>query len=218
MALRRKQESANQKLTSVRASPFSDEKLPTLLFPPKNKSEEAWLTRLRREKRIWKVGPRLYSSVGRAETESAIKTQWSNIVAKLFPNAQLSYRSALEFKPSDKQKIILTGGTNRTITYPGLTLHFVRGPTPLASDPPFLGFRTSSLARAFLENISLDQRTKWRNLTESEIELRLYAILQARGESELMALREQSRIVATALVQVGGSHVASFHADSTLPL
>ncbi len=171
------------------------ETLPALIFAAKTKSEEGRLARLKREKKIRKVGARLYTSIP-GEVENVVLGNWSNIVSQLYPESLLSYRSALEYKPSPSGDIILTSTTNRIVKYPGLTLHFVRGPKAQESDLPFLGFNVSSQGRAFLENLSTTKNTAWRALSVPELESRLNAILAARGENEVRQILQQAREIA----------------------
>ncbi len=174
----------------------SNKILPPLLFPPSTKKEEAWMTQLKKQKKIRKIGPRLYTSFTSAKTPSLVKSQWATIVTRLFPNAVLSHRSALEYKPGENNLIVLTSTTNRKVEYPGLTLHFVRGPAPLDDDTEFLGFRASSLARAILENLSSHKTSSWRSLPAEELEQRLEEILRIKGERELQKLRDRAREIA----------------------
>lgn len=151
------------------------------------------MTELKKKKLIRKIGPRLYTSVPKAEVESLVRSQWSQIISHLYPQALLSHRSALEFKPSPENKIILTGNSNRQIEYPGLTLHFVRGPQPQPDDQIFSGFHTSSAARAFLENFSSTKETAFRTLSNKELEDKLEGLLQIKGEQSINELRNSAR-------------------------
>jgi hypothetical protein len=177
--------------------PKKPEILPPFLYPPQSKTEEAWLTSLRKAKKIRKVGPRLYTSLPSINVKSAARAQWAQIVATLFPNALLGYRSALEYSPSDNGDIYLTSSTNRMVEYAGLKLHFVRGHEALEDDPEFLGFRTASLPRALLENLSLKAAKK--SLPQNQIESRLIEILRVKGEGELNKIRDRAREIATEL-------------------
>ncbi len=171
--------------------------LPLLLYPAQDKTEEAWLTQLRKNKKIHKIGPRLYASVAKAEVVGVVRAQWAQIVSRLYPTALLSHRSALEYKPSADHEITLTGTTNRSVSYAGLTLRFVRGPARLEDDSSFLGIHVSSQARAFLENLSTTKATVMRSLSRVELETRLEAILKAKGELALNQIRDRAREIAT---------------------
>jgi len=172
------------------------EVLPLLLFPAKSKSEEAWLTRLKKQKRIRKIGPRLYTSVSAEKTAAVVQGQWAHIISQLYPEALLSYRSALEFKPSPENQITLTSTTNRSVKLPGLTLNFIRGPKALSDDSAFMGFHACSQARAFLENLSVSKTTAKRALSRPDLEAKLENILRVTGESGLNQIRDRAREIA----------------------
>lgn len=173
--------------------------LPLLLFPGKTKSEEAWLTQLRKEKKIHKIGPRLYTSAPVQQEASIVRSHWHMIIQKLFPRALLSHRSALEFKPTNEGLVFLTATTNRTVRYPGLVLQFIRGPQKQKDDPPFLGFHCSSLARAFLENLSTTKRTSACAVSRQELEERLQNIITSKGEFEIKKIRSEAKSIAKKL-------------------
>lgn len=173
--------------------------LPPLIYAAQSKGEEARITRLKRAKKIRKIGPRLYTSLPKNEVENFVRRQWGQIVSRLYPNVVLSHRSALEYGPSPDNKIFLTSTTNREVKFPGLTLEFVRGPAALEDDMSYLDFHASSPARAFLENFSATKATQSRVLTAEQIELRLNEILRLRGEDELNRIRDRARTLATEL-------------------
>lgn len=173
--------------------------LPPLIFPPKNKTEEARLTKLRKQKKIRKLGPRLYTSLPLSSAESVVQAYWIQVVSSLFPDVLLSHRSALEYKPAPDGSVVLTSTTNRVVRYPGLTLKFVRGPGILADDFAFAGFHASSTARAFLENLSTGKRTQSQSLSASELELKLETILKAKGEAGINRIRDEARQIAKKL-------------------
>lgn len=89
--------------------------------------------------------------------------------------------------------------TKRKIVYPGLVLRFVPGPGPLADDPPFLTVRTSSQARAFLENLSARLPSSSRVLPIEQLEERLEQLLHLGGEDELNKLRDRAQEIAKEL-------------------
>jgi hypothetical protein len=122
------------------------------------------------------------------------------VVATLFPDALVSHRTALEFKPSPDGEVILTASTNRTVKYPGLTLRFVRGPGPLPDDPRFLTIRSSSQPRALLENLSATRRgARPRTVPIEDVEQRLEQILRVDGEAGLNQLRDRAKEIAREL-------------------
>lgn len=118
-------------------------------------------------------------------------------MAGLFPNALISHRTALTFQPTNEGDVFLTSTSNRTVEYPGLRLRFVRGPEALPDDPKFMTLHSSSLPRAFLENLTTTHpSSRSRVLSQTEIEERLETILHANGAAELQSIRVRAREIA----------------------
>ncbi len=170
--------------------------LPPILFPGANSTERRRLAGLRADGRIRSVGPRLYVSVPAAQTAATIRKSWSTIVARLFPDAFITHRTALEFRPSPAGEVFISGSSNREVTYPGLVLKFIRGPGPLDDDPVFLTIRASSLPRALLENLRTGRTARSRAVPIDQLETRLEQILHLGGETEINGLRERARAIA----------------------
>lgn len=174
-----------------------DELVPPLLFPARDAAERRWLAGLKEARRIRAVGPRLYASVPQAKLADAIRGSWATIVARLYPRALVSHRTALEFTPTAGSEIWLTATTNRVVSYPGLRLRFVRGPGPLPDDPKFLTLRSSSRPRAFLENLATTRPgSRTRAIPIADLEQRLEQILHVEGEQALNELRDRARRIA----------------------
>lgn len=186
-------------------TPTSDQKtledgpLPPVLFPGANSTERRKLSKLKAAGRIRRVGPRLYASVPEADTAATLRKTWSTIVARLFPDAFITHRTALEFRPSPAGEIFINASSSRAVNYPGLVLKFIRGPGPLRDDPTFLTIRSSSLPRAFLENLSMGRASASRVLPIDELEARLEKILHVGGEAEVNSLRDRAREIANEL-------------------
>ena len=173
--------------------------LPPVLFPGANSTERRRLAALKAAGRIRPVGPRLYVSVSEAETAATLQKTWSTIVARLFPNAFITHRTALEFRPTPAGEIFINASSNREVRYPGLVLKFIRGPGPLSDDPAFLTIRASSLPRALLENLSTGRSSKSRVLPIEQLEARLEQIIHVGGEAEVNRLRDRAREIADEL-------------------
>ena len=174
--------------------------LPPFLFPSKNRSERLWQQQLKAQGLIRSIGPRLYSSLPQVDVADAVLRSWMTIINHLFPHSLVSHRSALEYKATSAGVIYLTGKTNREVKYPGLTLKFLRGPGAIAGDPKTMNFYVSSLARAFLENLSSNYKSETSKvLPQQELERRLEEILLNKGEQELNLLRDQAQAIAKAL-------------------
>lgn len=181
------------------ASRAAQEVLPPVLFPAETSTERRWLARLKADGRIRLVGPRLYVSVPEANVAETLRQAWSTIVARLYPRALVSHRTALEFTPSPLGEVFITATANRQVRYPGLTLKFLRGPGPLPDDPKFLTIRSTSRARAFLENLAPHKSTPTRVLPIEDLEARLEQLLLAGGEAEVNKLRDRARQISAEL-------------------
>ena len=120
----------------------------------------------------------------------------------LFPGTIISYRTALEHRPGRDGTVFLTGSYNRRVELPGMHVVLVRGPGPLVGDVPLVQpLWYASHARAFLESLRPSRTRKGiaRGVRRREIEARVEHILQTGGASELNALRDQARAIASPL-------------------
>ena len=175
------------------------EQLSPLIFPSKVKKDQAELTRLLKEKKVCRIGPRLYSSLPSGNLSQIVRASWPQIISTLFPKSHLAFRSALEYAPTSQGKLFLIASSHRIVRYPGLTLVFIKGQPSLPDDPVFLNVRASSMHRAFLENLSVTKRSESRSIGILAIEQKLESILQIRGEDELNRIRDSASKVARSL-------------------
>lgn len=184
----------------MRPKTAKDQILPPLLFPGRTASERAELTRLKAAGLVRPIGPKLYTSVPKAEVKTLVRSSWALIVSRLFPKALISHFTALNYKLTDQGEIFLTANTQRDIALPGVTLRFIRGPAPINTDVEFLGMKASSFERALLENLSSARgRMKTRAVPQETIELRLEDLLKRKGETELNQVRKRARQIASRL-------------------
>lgn len=160
------------------------------------------ISKLEKAGKIKKIAPRLYSGNLDAKPEDIIRRNLFFILGRLYPQAVLSHRSALEFKPTATGQLFLTYKYTRNITLPGVTIRFQKGSGPISGDNPLSGeLFASQLERAFLENLQTSRRPgpDSKTLTFPEIEERLERIIRVNGEVELNKVRDQARIVAEKL-------------------
>lgn len=177
-------------------------KIQEIIFASSEKSESRRITGLLKEKQIRKIAPRLYTSNLKESPATIVKRNWYRILAHLFPQALLSHRSALEFKPTSKGHIFLTRSYPSNIKMPGLTVHFLKGFPKIEGDNPFFeNLYASQEARAFLENLQETRKGSQepKCLPVSELEERLEMIIRARGEQGLNSLRDKGREISAAL-------------------
>lgn len=170
-----------------------------IVFASSNKAESRKITALSKEKLIRKIAPRIYTSNLSDVPASIIKRNWYRILAHLYPNALVSHRSALEFKPTASGHIFLTYSYTENVNLPGLTIHFLKGPEKVEGDSAFFdNLYVSQEARAFLENLqeTRSNATESKSLPIAEIEDRLEGIIRARGEKGLNELRDKAKQLA----------------------
>jgi Fic family protein len=171
-------------------------KVQEIIFASSDKAESRRISVLLKEGQIRKIAPRIYTSNFADEPTAIIKRNWFHILSGLYPKALLSHRSALEFVPTPNGHIFLTYTYTEKVQLPGLTIHFLEGPPKIDGDTVFFGnLHASQEARAFLENFQETRRkaAEPKTLTISQIEDRLEAIIRARGESGLNALRDKAK-------------------------
>lgn len=170
--------------------------LPEILIASSDKKLSAMITRLKKEEKIRKIAPRVYTSNLVDTSENIIKRNLFMIIGKLYPGALISHRSAFELKPSTDGHFYLTYSYTKNISLPGVTLHLIAGPEPISIDIPYLdGLFISNPARAYLENLQLGYVRNGisKCLPQAELEERLEKKMLANGEQELNHLRDQAR-------------------------
>jgi hypothetical protein len=177
-------------------------KVQEVIFASSDKAESRRITTLIKKGEIRKIAPRIYTSNFSDEPAAIIKRNWFHILSGLYPEALLSHRSALEFVPTPHGHIFLTYTYTENVQLPGLTIHFLKGPSKIDGDNAFFGnLHASQEARAFLENLQETRRksAEPKTLTISQIEERLETIIRARGENGLNALRGKAKEISSKL-------------------
>jgi len=170
--------------------------IPELLFTSSNDAQGRLCRRLLREGKVRKLVPRVYTSNLSAPPSAVVQRNLYPILAKLFPGALVSHRSALEGKPAEDGTIFLTYGYTKKIELPGLTVRLIAGPQPCGRDMAFVGgLHISCEARAYLENMqpARSRGTVAKCLPRTEVESRLEKICRIRGEEGLNKLRDAAR-------------------------
>lgn len=176
--------------------------LPEVLIASSDKKESARLTSLKQKGTIRKIAPRVYTSNLTDAEENIIRRNLYKILGMLYPGALISHRSAFEIRPSAEGHFYLTYKYTKNISLPGLQLHLLEGPGPLAEDIPYLdSLYISNPARAFLENLQLGYVRNGisKCLPQAEIEEKLEKKLLANGEKELNHIRDEARVLAPIL-------------------
>lgn len=123
------------------------------------------------------------------------------VLAALFPQSVLAFRSAFNGGMPEDGEIHLTSSYRRDVLLPGLKVVLWKGPAPAAGDLPMQGrsIYFPSLPRLLLENLSPSRGRPSKAVGAQAVEERLLSICDARGEAALSELREQARALAEAL-------------------
>lgn len=136
-------------------------KVHEIVFASSDKAESRRISALLKEGQIRKIAARIYTSNFSDEPAVIVKRNWFHILSGLYPDALLSHRSALEFVPTPNGHVFLTYTYTENVQLPGLTIHFLEGPSKIDEDNAFFGsLHASQEARAFLENLQVTRRTK----------------------------------------------------------
>lgn len=160
------------------------------------------IAKLEKEGKIRKFAPRLYSANFDDSPETIVRRNLFSILGRLYPQAVLSHRSALEFKPTSTGQIFLTYKYTRKAALPGITIRFLEGSGPISEDNPLSGeLYASQRERALLENLQPSRKPgpDSKTLTYPEIEERLEQIIRVNGEEELNKVRDHARLISEKL-------------------
>jgi prophage maintenance system killer protein len=177
-------------------------RLQEVLFGSSDKSTSAQISSLEKQGLIKRIAPRIYTSKLNDDPAIIIKRNWFHILASQYPDALLSHRSALEFKPTPGGHVYLTYTYTHNVQLPGLTIHFLEGKGRIEGDVPlFENLYVSQEARAYLENMEPTRKNgeESKSLSQEEIEEKLETIIRVKGEDALNKLRDTARAVSGAL-------------------
>jgi len=160
------------------------------------------VSKLEKEGRIRKIAPRLYSTNLDDSPEDIVRRNLFSILGNLYPQAVLSHRSALEFKPTSTGQIFITYKYTKKVELPGITIRFLGGNGPIEGDNRLSGeLYASQRERALLENLQISKKpgSNSKTLTFPELEERLEQIIRVNGEEELNKVRDQARLISEEL-------------------
>ena len=177
-------------------------RLQEILFGSSDKTESRRIGLLEQEGLITKIAPRIYTSRLNEEPSLVVRRNWYHILANQYPNALISHRSALEFRPTANGHIYLTYSYNNTVSLPGLIIHFLLGPGKIEGDRQlFENLFVSQEARAFLENMQQTRKEgeESKILSQIEIEEKLETIIRVKGEDAFNVMRDRAKEIAPIL-------------------
>ena len=152
--------------------------------------------------RLRRIAPKLYTANLDDPPAAIVRRHLYAILARYYPGAVISHRSALEGGLSEDDSIFLTYKYTRTVTLPGVTVRLLKGVGQVDGDTPFMGgLHLASRARALLENLQPARARSGlpKSWTRDQIEAFLDKIARVHGTQELNTLRDQARRIAPTL-------------------
>jgi hypothetical protein len=176
--------------------------LQEVIFSSSDPNISKQISKLEKAGKIRKIAARVYTSNFSEKPDTIIRRNLFVILGKLYPNAVLSHRSALEYKPTKTGYIFVTYKYTRKVTLPGVTIRFLEGHGPIEGDYVLSGkLYVSQKERAFLENLQSSRKSgpESKTLSLPEVEERLDKIVRVYGEDELNKIRDKSKKIASQL-------------------
>ena len=176
--------------------------LQEVIFSSKNSRQSQQISILEKSGKLRKIAARIYSPNFSDTPEVIIRRNIFTILGKLYPDAVLSHRSALEFQPTSAGHLFLTYSYTKRINLPGIVLRFLEGHGPIEGDNPLSGeLYVSQLERALLENLEVSRQIgpESKTITLPELEERLEQVIRVKGEAGLNELRDKARVIADEL-------------------
>ena len=176
--------------------------MPEVMIANGDKKYSYYLSDLVKKGRIKKVMPKIYTSNLSESEEVIVRRNLFLILGRLFPEAVVSHRSAIEMKPTAFGDFFLTYKYTKKITLPGLIIHLLEGQSGQPEDTPFVnGLFIACPERAFLENLQTAYQKKdgGKCLPQSVIEERLEKVIRINGEAAINALRDKAKVLSERL-------------------
>jgi len=173
-----------------------------VVFGTSDKTLSKQITREERKGTLRKIAPRIYTTNLEDDPSTIVNRNLFFILANQYPNAVLSHRSALEFRPTSTGDIFVTYKYTKKVKLPGVTIHLLEGQGAVEGDNPIVeNLYASQRARAFLENLQVSRKPgpQSKTLTPPELEERLDQIIQTNGEDAINELRDKARDISDQL-------------------
>ena len=173
--------------------------LQEIIFASSDTSVSKQISKLEKAGKLRKIAARIYTPNFSDSPETVIRRNLFAILGKLYPDAVLSHRSALEFQPTSSGHIFLTYSYSKKIPLPGITLRFMQGHGAIQGDNPLSGeLYASQLERALLENLQPSRKSgpESKTCALSEVENRLEQVARTRSENGLNEIRDRARKIA----------------------
>ncbi len=176
-----------------------------MLYIAKNTNQAKQLSKRYKDKQLRKLCRGIYSDDLKSSIEELILNNWMDIVAQTVPEGILSYRTAIELKPTtfkNKFIVFVTSSYAKTINLPGLIIKIYKGDKKKYHEQVLPNLARSSLPRTLLENLSTvrgAQYKKVKTIGISNVERILGKELHLRGKAHLNQLRDDAKKIAVDL-------------------
>lgn len=153
--------------------------------------------------RMRRIGRGIYTPNLDDAPDIIVQRNRHDLLNALYPETVVSHRSAIEIGAAVQSHIWLTApvAKERSVKYPGLTVHILPGTGPVRGDIRFRSLHLAGPARYFLENLtpSRGAQESRKTLARAELERRLAEIMVSRGEGQLNRLRDEAKAIAAEL-------------------
>ena len=150
---------------------------------------------------LQRVVPGFLSSLPLEAWPSLVARERIRILAALFPESVIGPRSAFHGGVPVDGVLHLNYSYTKRLELPGLIVQLHQGHGASSGDMPMMGraLYFPSLPRMLLENLSISRGRNKKTVDRAEIEQRLIATCEARGEEAMGTIRDQARLLAPTL-------------------
>ncbi|PIK14728.1 Fic family protein [Halobacteriovorax sp. JY17] len=159
--------------------------------------------KLSSEGKIRKIYTGLYTSVMNDQLlKEKMRYSWPIIVSNCFKSSVVSYRTAIEFKPSPEGYIFLVSKNTKLIEIGGIKFKHIRGVVESSGNRnSLMGANIACKERAFLELLitSRSMPEDDRYLDQKNIEEKLEELLKQTGENGLNEFRDKAKEISVEL-------------------
>jgi hypothetical protein len=154
-----------------------------------------------RDGALKRIAPGVVTSLPEEAWPALIARERIRVLAALYPGAIIGPRSAFHGGTPSDGVMYLTYSYTKRVQLPGMTIQLVAGHGPAQGDMPMMGrdLYFPSTPRVLLENLTVSRGKVKKSVGKAEVEQRLIASCEARGEEALNTLRDQARALAPAL-------------------
>lgn len=173
-----------------------------IIFGSSDTEVSRTISALEAQGKVRKLAPKIYTTNLIDEPVNIIRRNLIDILAKRYPKAVISHRSANEMRPTPTGEFFMTSSRKARVTdLPGIVINISKGPKGQSTDISFNGLFISSEYRWMLECMQVSRKSGHysKALPIEKIESRLERILLNGGEEKLNEYRDKLREIANDL-------------------